>query len=94
MYKILQLELCIRRNNEYGINALSEMNRNENKSHLCKRCCKPAGSDILCQSCKNELLTNYEASSDWQTAIEIERATQTALRFRNDEDESEDKLYY
>jgi hypothetical protein len=89
----MQLETSIRRNNMSRINSYSAMNRNENKSHQCKRCNKPAGVDLLCQNCKNELLTNYEASSDWQTAFEIERATQTALRYKN-EDEDVDDIYF
>ncbi len=70
------------------------MNRKSNTSYRCKRCNKPAGVDQICQNCKNELLTNYEASCDWQTAFEIERATQTALRYKNEDEESEGEIFY
>jgi hypothetical protein len=37
------------------------------------------------------LLNHYEASSDWQTAFEIEKAQLIASRYRfNDEDDEED----
>ncbi len=70
------------------------MNRSERLSHRCKRCNKPAGADMICQSCKGELLANYEAASDWQTAFEIERAAQTALRYKDDDEEIENTLYF
>jgi hypothetical protein len=69
------------------------MNRKDSIPYRCKRCNKPSEIDQLCQSCKNELLNNYEASCDWQTAFEIERATLTALRYRN-ESETEDETLY
>ncbi|MBN1598443.1 MAG: hypothetical protein JW894_09120 [Bacteroidales bacterium] len=53
------------------------------KTKLCKRCNKYTQSeDLICQSCKSELLNHYEASHDWQTAFEIERAQLNALRYR------------
>jgi hypothetical protein len=61
------------------------MNRMNISSVRCKRCNKPAGIDQICQECKSELLSNYEASSDWHTAFEIERASQTALRYHIEE---------
>lgn len=48
---------------------------------------------MICQNCKSELLSNYEASSDWQTAFEIEKAAQTALRYQLEET-GEDDLFY
>jgi hypothetical protein len=63
----------------------------DKKTYRCKRCNKAASADLICQSCKNELLANYEATSDWQTAYEIEKAQLTASRYQyeeNDEDES------
>ena len=69
------------------------MNRNEITSCRCRRCNRPAGADLICQECKNELLSNYEASSDWQTAYEIERAAQTALRYQIDESGDDDLNY-
>lgn len=59
----------------------------------CKRCNKPISSDIICQACKNELLNHFEASSDWQTAFEIEKAQLIASRYRfNAEEEDEEIL--
>jgi hypothetical protein len=57
-----------------------------NKS--CKRCNRQTQGGTICQSCKTELLGNYEATSDWQTAYEIERAQLAAARycFDNNED--------
>jgi hypothetical protein len=62
------------------------MNKYNSSSKKCKRCNKPIpSSDIICQDCKSELLTSYEASSDWQTAFEIEKAAQSAMRYQMDE---------
>jgi hypothetical protein len=69
------------------------MNRDRMISKRCRRCNQPAGNDMICQDCKSELLSNYEASSDWQTAFEIEKAAETALRYRIDEND-EGELYY
>jgi len=63
------------------------------KQRTCKRCNKNLTDDIICQSCKNELLSHFEASSDWQMAFEMERATMVASRFRNEDDEFDDDLY-
>ena len=60
------------------------------KKLICKRCNKNFTEDIICQSCKNELLNHFEASSDWQMAFEMERATLVASRFRNDDEYDED----
>ncbi len=59
----------------------------------CKRCRKPTQGDIICQSCKSDLLSNYEASFDWQTAFEIEKAQLTASRYRNYESEDADPYF-
>ena len=59
----------------------------------CKRCRKPVEEEIICQSCKNELLGNYEASADWQTAFEIEKAQLTASRYRSLQEEDDDFHY-
>jgi hypothetical protein len=69
------------------------MCNNDNTSRRCKRCNKPAGIDRICQDCKSELLSGYEASCDWQTAFEIERAAQTALRYHIEES-GEDDLFF
>ncbi len=61
------------------------------KKQTCKRCNKNFTADIICQSCKNELLNHFEASSDWQMAFEMERATLVAAKFRNDDEYDDDK---
>ena len=61
------------------------MGEEKQNSQKCRRCNGPAASDQLCQNCKNELLSNYEASSDWITAYEIEKAQLTASRYRSDD---------
>jgi hypothetical protein len=60
----------------------------------CRRCNKPAQADLICQSCKNELLANFEASSDWQTAFEIERAQMLASRYQLDENDNSNNYGY
>lgn len=49
---------------------------------LCKRCNKHQTSDIICASCKNELLSSYENNIDWQTAYEVEKAHQIILKYK------------
>ena len=63
------------------------MNKKEHKtgSKVCKRCNRHQAEDIICPSCKNELLSSYN-NIDWQTAFEIEQAHQTAMKQRMDED--------
>jgi hypothetical protein len=62
--------------------------------YRCKRCNGPASADLICQDCKNELLANFEATSDWQTAYEIEKAQMTASRYQTEENEDIDLYYY
>jgi len=69
------------------------MSRDRITAKSCRRCNQPAGEDLICQDCKSELLSNYEASSDWQTAYEIEKAAQTALRYHIDETGDDDLFY-
>lgn len=63
-------------------------------TYHCKRCHQVASADMICQSCKNELLANFEATSDWQTAYEIERAQLIALKYQAEDSEENDNLYY
>jgi len=77
--------------NKFHISYL--MNNPEQNLKKCKRCHKSIVSGMICQNCKNELLSNYEASNDWQTAYEIERAQLIALKYQNDDPE-EDNGYY
>lgn len=70
------------------------MKNKEQNSHKCKRCNGPASADLICQNCKNELLANYEVSSDWQTAYEIEKAQLTAFKYRiNNSDDEDSNLF-
>jgi recombinational DNA repair protein RecR len=48
---------------------------------VCKRCNRRNTKETICQSCKTELLSNYEAASDWQIAYEIERVQQYTARY-------------
>ena len=63
------------------------MKKKEHKGgfKVCKRCNRHQAEDIICPSCKNELLSSYN-NTDWQTALEIEKAHNIAMRFRTDED--------
>ena len=69
------------------------MDQNFSKVNKCKRCRKPTDDELICQACKNELLGNYEASSDWQTAFEIEKAQLTAIRYRSMHDDDDEYEY-
>jgi hypothetical protein len=64
------------------------------KTYRCKRCHKPASADQICQSCKNVLLANFEATSDWQTAYEIEKAQLTASRYQTEDHDESDLSWY
>lgn len=55
------------------------------KLSMCTRCNQHLTHGIICQSCKNELLGHYEATLDWQTAYEIEKAQLIASRYKSDE---------
>ncbi len=59
----------------------------KNAEKLCKRCNRQLTKEIICQSCKSELIYHYEASLDWQLAFEIEKAQMIALRYMNDDKE-------
>ena len=50
----------------------------------CRRCNKNMTDDIVCTSCKSELINYFEASGDWQTAYEIEKAQLIASRYNSD----------
>lgn len=64
-----------------------------NLTYKCRRCHKPATADLICQNCKNELLANFEATSDWQTALEMEKAQLTASRYQNEEFDENEQYY-
>jgi hypothetical protein len=52
----------------------------------CKRCNRQNSKEIICQSCKTELLSNFEASADWQIAYEIEVVQLATSRYYNNEE--------
>ena len=49
---------------------------------VCKRCNRHHTKDIICPSCKSELLSSYESRIDWQTAYEAEKAHLIAIKYR------------
>jgi hypothetical protein len=62
--------------------------KNNDNLRICKRCNQRNATDIICQICKTELLNNFEASSDWQIAFDIERAQLATLKYyQNNKDE-------
>ncbi|MBA7536098.1 hypothetical protein ES705_28360 [subsurface metagenome] len=81
----MQPQINTRRNRDYQ--HISQLMKKTTTKPVCKRCNKNQTVDIICQSCKNELLSHFEASSDWQMAFEMEKATLIASRFRGDETE-------
>jgi uncharacterized paraquat-inducible protein A len=60
------------------------MNRKnpESEFKVCKRCNRHQTKDIICPSCKNELLSSYDNKIDWQTAYELEQAHQSVTKSR------------
>ena len=64
----------------------------EKLGKLCKRCFKNSTVDIICPSCKNELIAIYENKLTWRTAFEVERISKKAMRY-SDGDNSEEELY-
>ncbi|NJK86847.1 MAG: hypothetical protein HC906_13610 [Bacteroidales bacterium] len=52
---------------------------------ICKRCKKVSCTDLVCTSCKVELLTKYDSKLDWRTAFEVERAHMAAMRYIDDD---------
>jgi hypothetical protein len=53
----------------------------EKLGKLCKRCYKNSAVDIICPSCKNELIANYENKLTWRMAFEVERISKKAMRY-------------
>jgi hypothetical protein len=59
----------------------------EKLKKLCKRCYKNPATDVICPSCKNELLAIYENKLTWRTAYEIEKISRKAMRYSEHSDE-------
>ncbi len=62
-----------------------EKKTNAKKVKLCKRCKKNISEDLVCTSCKVELLNKYDSKIDWRTAFDIERVQQSAMRYMEDD---------
>jgi hypothetical protein len=71
------------------VNITPLMKKDANEK-MCSRCNSYPTTEIICQSCKNELLSNYEASLDWCTAYEIERSQLIASKYKCDENDEMD----
>jgi hypothetical protein len=59
------------------------------RKRICKRCNKKITDDIICASCKNELLSQYDSKIGWKMAFEIEKVSRHIMRntFTEDPDE-------
>lgn len=62
----------------------------EKLKKLCKRCYKNPSIDVICPSCKNELIALYENKLTWRTAFEVEKISKKAMRYSA---ETDDDLY-
>ena len=60
---------------------MGENGDNKKKPRICKRCKKNSAIDLLCTTCKVDLLNLYDSKIDWQTAYEIEKIQRTAFRY-------------
>lgn len=56
---------------------------------ICKRCNRRNTTEIICQSCKTELISNFEVSSDWRIAFEMEKVQQYTARYFQRENDLE-----
>lgn len=52
----------------------------------CLRCRKSLETGILCQTCKSELIPFFEATKDWNLAIEMESAHRSIKRYKPEPD--------
>jgi len=59
----------------------------EKLGKLCKRCYKNTATDLICPSCKNELISSYGNKLTWRTAYEVEKISKKAMRYSGDSDE-------
>jgi hypothetical protein len=62
----------------------------EKLKKLCKRCFKNPATDVICPSCKNELIALYENKLTWRTAYEVEKISRKAMRYSG---ENDDEIY-
>jgi hypothetical protein len=61
----------------------------EKLGKLCKRCYRNPATDIICPTCKNELIALYDNKLTWRTAYEVEKISKKAMRFTRNEAEEE-----
>ncbi len=52
------------------------------KEKKCIRCNKNLTTDIICASCKVELINKYTSRVDWSTALEMEKFELRAARYK------------
>ena len=65
-------------------NAISKV-----RTRTCKRCNKKLTEDIICASCKNELLSQYNSQISWKMAYEIEKVSRYVIRNTSQYDSDE-----
>jgi hypothetical protein len=53
----------------------------------CKRCNRHTEKETICLACKEELLLFYEATNDWNMALDLEVAQKSFFRYKNFGDE-------
>jgi hypothetical protein len=58
---------------------------------LCKRCYQNPAEDVVCPTCKNELIALYNNKLTWRTAYEVEKISKKAMRYTHNE--TEEDLY-
>ena len=61
----------------------------DNLGKRCKRCFKNHSVDIICPTCKSDLIALYDNKLTWRTAYEIEKISRNALRYTGNEAEEE-----
>lgn len=61
----------------------------EKLGKLCKRCYRNPASDIICATCKNDLIAIYDNKLTWKTAYEVEKISKKAMRYTRNEAEEE-----
>ncbi len=59
------------------------------RQRICKRCNKKITEDMICASCKNELLSQYDSKVGWKIAYEIEKVSRHIMRNTRSSDPEE-----
>lgn len=63
--------------------------KSDRLGRLCKRCYRNYSKDIICPTCKNELIALYEGKLTWKTAFEVERISKRAMRYAGNSDDQD-----